>query len=192
MTSSSASPRTATSSRSRWSGSNLCRSWVRVGAHVADREEGAALGADAAVVDLPAAIAVPEDHRPRVEAVDVLVAPVQQRHDRRPEVEPLLGQPVLEALRALLVADPLEHPGVDELAEPVGEHVPGEAEVPLEDVEPLRPEERLADDEEGPALADDLEGRGQRAVEVLVGAGKHTPSVAEVVASSNSLLIACV
>ena len=91
----------------------------------------------------------------------VAVAPLQQGHHDRPQIEALLGQPVLEARGALLVGHALEDALVDEAAEAVGEHVARDAEVALEVVEAAHAHERLAHDEDRPAVAEHLERRGR-------------------------------
>src|SRR4051794_25947554 len=88
---------------------------------------------------------------------DVAVAPLHEREQRDAELRPLLGQPVLVALGALAVANPLEDPLLDEPGEPVREHVARDAEALLELVEAADAEEGVADDEQCPALADELE-----------------------------------
>jgi hypothetical protein len=57
---------------------------------------------------------VEHDHRRAVLGRLVAVAPLHQRHQHREEVQALLGQPVLEALRALLIGVLLEDALVDE------------------------------------------------------------------------------
>ena len=59
--------------------------------------------ADAVVVELAAAALVAQHHRRPVRR-RVLVAPLEQRDEDRPEVDALAREAVLEALRALLVA----------------------------------------------------------------------------------------
>jgi hypothetical protein len=101
------------------------------------------------------------------------IAPLQQRHHDRPQVDPLLGQAVLEARGALLVGHAHEDALVDEAAQAVGEDVARDAEVALEVVEAPHAHERLAHDEDRPAVAEHLEGAGDRAVLVFVGTGQH-------------------
>ena len=72
----------------------------------------------------------------------------------------LLRQVVLVALGPLDVPNPLENALLDESVKTVGEHVAGDAETLLELVEAAKAEEGVADDQQCPALADDLEGAG--------------------------------
>src|SRR5207247_3955754 len=85
----------------------------------------------------------------------------------------LVGEPVLEALGPLAVADPLQDSFLDEPVEPIGEDVAGDAEALLELLEAAQAQEAVADDQERPALADDLERAGDGAVLALVVAPQH-------------------
>jgi hypothetical protein len=62
------------------------------------------------------------DRRPRL-AGGVAVAPLHERDQDGIQVPSLVGEPVLEALRALLVGAALEDPLRDQPLEPVGEDV---------------------------------------------------------------------
>ena len=66
------------------------------------------------------------------------------------------GQPVLVALGLLLVEPPLQDPGVDERVQPRREDVARDAEVALHVREAPHAVEGLAQDQERPALAQDL------------------------------------
>ena len=98
-----------------------------------------------------------------VGAGGVAVAPGEQGDQRRPEVEPLLGEEVLVALRALLVGAPFEDVLVDQPLQPGGEHVAGDAEALLQLAEAPVAVHHVADDQQRPALADHLERLGDRA-----------------------------
>ncbi len=65
------------------------------------------------LVDRATTTLVLEQHR-RAIGCGVLVAPLQQRDDHGPEIEALLGQAVLEALRPFLVAVLLQHTGLEQ------------------------------------------------------------------------------
>ena len=60
------------------------------------------------------------------------IAPVDDRHDDRVEVEPFLCQTILISHRPLLVGHFDEHKFVDELLEAAGEDRSGDAEALLE------------------------------------------------------------
>src|SRR4051812_39863648 len=136
---------------------------ARLAVDVARRQVRAAGVAREPAGHLAAAVAVADDARRAARRGVVAVAPLHQRDDRRPEVEPLLAEAVLEALGALLVAVALDQALVDQPLEPLGQDVARDAEIALEVVEPAHPEERVADDEQRPAVAEDLEGAGDRA-----------------------------
>ena len=67
------------------------------------------------------------------------------------------------ALRVLLVGAPFEDVLVDQPLEPGRQRVAGDAEPLLQLVEAPPPVHHVADDEQRPALADDLERLGDRA-----------------------------
>src|SRR5581483_5608599 len=105
------------------------------------------------------------------------------------QVAALLRQPVLVALGALLVEHPVEDPLLDEAVEALGQHIAGDTEARLELVEAAPAEEGVADDQERPALADDLQGAGDRAVLAVVVAPEHASRLAQSVASRISILL---
>ena len=137
---------------------------------------GATRRAAAAVVELPAAASVLEDHRP-LPLEPVPVAPLQQRDQHRPQVGALLGQPVLAARRAVLVGPLHQDPLLDEALEPGLQHIAGHAEVTLQLLEAADPQEDVADDQERPTLAHHLECGRHRAVLVGVVTLQHRPSI---------------
>ena len=85
--------------------------------------------ADEALVDLAAAAAVQDERRRPGLLGGVAVAPLHQRDQHRPQVDALLGEPVLEALGSLLVGVALEDALVDEARQPVAQHVARDPEV---------------------------------------------------------------
>src|SRR5678815_2543934 len=104
---------------------------------------------------------------------EVPVAPAGDRDDDAVQVEALLRQAVLEARRPVLVALAPEHAVLHQPREAVGEAVAAEAQARLEPLEAPRPEERVAQHEERPAVADDGERPGDRAVELSDLAPAH-------------------
>ena len=110
-----------------------------------------------------AAVVVDEQRR-RAVGRRVPVAPDAQRVEHRREVGALAGEHVLVARRVVLVLASLEDPLLDERVEPGAEHVAGDAEAPLPVVEAGDAEERVAQDQQRPPLADHLEGLGDGAV----------------------------
>ena len=139
-----------------------------LGVRVASPQALAALHAAAAVVDQPAAHLVADQHRRALGLGQVAVAPVHHGDHHRPQVEPLLGEEVLVAGRALLVRALLEDVLLNQPREPVGEHVARDAEVVLDLVEAPAAVEDVADDEQRPALAEHLEGACDRTRLVVI------------------------
>ena len=74
-----------------------------------------------------------------------------------PQVAALLREDVVVARGALLIRHPRQHARVDKTLETLGEHVSRDSESRLELVEAGVAEEHIAEDEERPPLADDLE-----------------------------------
>ena len=112
------------------------------------------------------------DRRP-IAARHPAVAPARQRDHHRVEVPPLLGQPVLEARRPLRVAHPLEDPVLHQLPQPVRQTMARRPEIGLKILEPAHAEERVAEDEERPAIPHDGKGAGDRAGHVADVAPAH-------------------
>jgi hypothetical protein len=74
----------------------------------------------------------------------------------------------------------LQDPFLYQPVEPVGEDVPRDSKALLELVETAEAEEDVADDEERPALANDLERPRDRAVLALVAALQHAVNCSRV------------
>jgi hypothetical protein len=115
----------------------------------------------------------------------ILVAPLHQTRECDLEVAALLGEPVLEALGPLAVADPLEDPFLDQPVEPLGEDVAGDPKALLELFEAAQSKEGIAHDQQRPALADDLKRACNRAVLAFVVAFQHGVILTKIVASRN-------
>src|SRR5262249_5432508 len=115
-----------------------------------------------------------EDRRRAAGQRHVLVAPVEQRDHHWPQVEALLGEEVLVAAGMVAVLAALEDVLVDQALQACGEHVPGDAERPLHLAELATAQEHLADDQDRPALADQLEAASDRAGLSLVVVAKHS------------------
>ena len=116
------------------------------------------------LAELAAAVLVSQhDRRPR-RGGGVAVAPAQQLDDHRPEVEALRRQPVFVAWGALLVGDLFEDALADEAVEARREHVAGDAEALLHLIEATPSEEHVAQHEQRPALAHELQRTCNRAI----------------------------
>jgi hypothetical protein len=86
--------------------------------------------------------------------------------ENRPEAKSPFGQEVFAAAGAVLAS--FEHPFGDKAIESVGQHCAGDVEVGQKIVEASHPEKAVPDDEDRPALADELERASDRAVLELV------------------------
>ncbi len=128
--------------------------------------------AHAVVAHSPAAAFVYQQDR-RPSRIDVAVAELHQRDEHRPQVQALFGQAVLVSKGVFLVRNPAQDAVLDERVEAVGQNVASRAGAPLEILEAARAHERVADDEQRPALADELERAGHRADLGVVGSAKH-------------------
>jgi hypothetical protein len=94
----------------------------------------------------------------------VAAAPDEERVEGWPEVTACVRQFVEVSTRVLGVGPSLEDAVFDQAAEPVGEHRLGDVEVGVEVVETAYSEERVTEDQQRPALADDLQRAGEGAV----------------------------
>jgi len=108
----------------------------------------------------------------------VTVAPLDHGHEHGNQIAALVGEKVLMADRAILVDAALEYAIVGEPAEAVGEHIAGDVEAGLEVAEAGDSgEEGIADDEQRPPVAGDLEGPSDRAVLIGVVTRQHTITI---------------
>src|SRR5215208_3775710 len=90
---------------------------------------------------------------------EVPLGPAHQADDHRINVERPLGQPVLVPVGVGAVADALEHSVGHELPQSIRKDVARNAEIALHLAVAADPEERLAQDQEGPAIAqEDVDG----------------------------------
>src|SRR5262245_145362 len=108
----------------------------------------------------------------------VVIAPLSKRGERDVQVEPLLCQLVLVPLRPLAVQDPLEHTFVDQPVEPVRQNVAGDSQALLQFVEAVQAQQDVANDQQCPALADNLERSRDRTVLACVVTVQHASMVA--------------
>src|ERR1700677_3625989 len=154
-----------------------------LGAHVASLEQLAAARADAVLAELTAAALVAQHDRRPCGGDGVTVAPAKQLDDHGPQVEALRRQTVFVAQRALLVGDLFEDPLGHQPVQARGEDVTRDAEALPHLVEAPPAEEHIAQHEDRPTLANELERTGDRAVLVLVVAPQHLATSYHLVAS---------
>ena len=115
------------------------------------------------------------------------VAPLAHGREDRPQVPALLGQPVVVAGRVVAVGDLGQYPGLDQVGQALVQDVAGDPEAFVELVEPGHPEERVADDQHRPPLADHLETLGHRAVHVREALPFHQPRLVSCIIGCNPL-----
>src|SRR5262249_34951869 len=84
---------------------------------------------------------------------------------------------VVVARGPLLVGLAAQQARLDERVEALGEHGARHVQPRLEVVEAADAEQGVAQDQQRPALADDLEAGGDPAVLLAVGAGQHRPGI---------------
>ena len=84
-----------------------------------------------------------------------------------------LAAPIRELVERSARAPALHDAAFLELAESLGEHVRARAERDAEIAEALRSQEELADDEQRPALPDDVEGPGDTAGISVAAQARH-------------------
>ena len=101
------------------------------------------------------------------------VAPLHEGKQRYAELAALASQSVLEAFRPLAVANAVEDALGHESIEAVCEDVAGHSESVLQLVEPVVPESDVANDQQRPAVADELERACDRADLPFIGALEH-------------------
>ena len=114
------------------------------------------------------------EEAPRARGGVVALAPLHQRVDRRPQLLAARGQEQLVAPRR--VRPPLDHARLDERVQARRQDRARDVEVALEVGEAAHAEEQVAQDQQRPALADDLERARQRAALAwVVGSERHPP-----------------
>jgi hypothetical protein len=134
---------------------------------------------------VPAALAVRDDQRRPGLAREMSVAPLEQADQHRIQLAPGIGQAVLEPLGALLVATTLEDAVVNQRLQPIGQHVPRDRQAGGELLEATLAVEGVAQDEQRPALADDVERARHGAVQIGELYASHRGSLADQVAPNN-------
>ena len=109
----------------------------------------------------------------------MLVAPLHQRHQHRVEIGPFLRRDVLERLRVVPVASPLQESVIDKRLKAIAEDVRCHAEFLADPGESSSSQEHLAHDQDAPTLPDDCQGSRDRTVLVREWAEWHGRSLAQ-------------
>ena len=91
----------------------------------------------------------------------VFVAPLGQVGNHRVEVAAHGGQPVFVAQGPFLVGHFLQYPAIGELAQPVAEHMAGDAQPLLEIIKTAHPEKAVAQHQQRPVIANNGQRTGQ-------------------------------
>jgi hypothetical protein len=115
------------------------------------------VGTDQAWIGELAAGVVAQHNRWSVRVRQVLVPPPHEDDDRSEEIAACLGEPVLVALGIPGIWHAIKQAHIDKHPQPRRERGPRNAEVTSELTEALHPEECLAQDQQRPALTDQLE-----------------------------------
>src|SRR5215216_5965274 len=136
-------------------------------------ERRAAAPADQALVRRAAAAHVLDDSRRPLGLGVVAVAPEHEMPQHRPQLPCLRRGVVLEAIRPRLIAPALQYALGDEVVEPLRQHAAGDAEAGEQPVEAVHAKQHIAQDQQRPALADDLQGPGDGADLLVVVAAEH-------------------
>jgi hypothetical protein len=121
------------------------------------------------------AAVVLQQHRRADLVGQVLVAPVHQGDDDGVQVAARVGQVVLETGRVLVITASLEDARADQRAETGRQGVARRTGAMHHLIKPAVAEEDLAHGEQGPLLADDVQGAGDRAGPRLGRNASHEP-----------------
>ena len=130
---------------------------------VSDVERLVALAADDDGMHVVATGSVMQDEGSAFGAGEPAFAPGRHGGKNRVDVSAFVGEAVLAAGRSLLVFDPAEQVFVNETVQSLGEDVASDPERGLEVVEAAGPETRLAQDQQVPVVAEDVDAAGDGA-----------------------------
>jgi acyl-CoA thioesterase len=97
---------------------------------------------------------------------DPLITPLAQRRHHRPEGAAFVGEEVVVTPACVVIGNPFEDACVDECVEAGCQDVAGDAEAVDEVVEAADAEEAVAQDQQGPPFANDLQRLGDGAVHI--------------------------
>src|SRR5260221_12649095 len=106
------------------------------------------------------ALPVKERQWRRLSAPKPLISPAHQGEEAWVEVDSLIGQSVFEPIRRGLVADLFEDAGGGKPLEAIGQRGARNPELSLEVLKPSDAKERLANDQKGPGVGQNLQGAG--------------------------------
>jgi len=137
--------------------------WSRPRAHLAGVDLQFADWTDEFGFDRVAAGRVDQFHRDARASSHPTIAPLGHRSDQGIEVKSFFREAILESTRVLFVRDTPKNSVAHQLTQPVRQAVRCQAQILLNRVELSDAEEDIADDQHGPAVADDRQRSGHRA-----------------------------
>lgn len=108
---------------------------------------GMAFGAHHDRVEQVAALLVPVKQRAACTPRHVYVAPMNDRHQDRMQIPAFRRQAVLIARRRLLISHFFQHFLIDQFAQPINQHWPGNSQALLEIFKPPYSQETISKDE---------------------------------------------
>src|SRR5438067_6808088 len=142
---------------------------------VVELRDGVTLRACDRDTQIAAALGVPSDHGRAFGVRLVAVTPLHEREQDVHQLTALVRQAIFHACSAagFAVLRSLENPLLDQQRQPLGQEVARALQDAVELLEPRGAIEALADDQQRPLLAKDLQGAGDRAVARLVVGALH-------------------
>ena len=145
-----------------------------MGMNLLGQKRFAAFGAYHHGIERLAAVAVLVQQRPAAFVDHVSVAPMDECHHDRIQIEALLGENIFVAFGRLLVRNAAQDALPDQLLQPFREQMARDSERGLKSLEPPRAQEAFAKDQKGPAIANHTNGSGQRTWLFLEGIPLHS------------------
>jgi hypothetical protein len=88
------------------------------------------------------------------------IAPVNDRHHDRVEIETFLGQDIFVPFRRFLISNTPQDAKADQLFQSFGKEVAGDSQCGLESLKSAGPQKTFPQDQQTPTVADDANGAG--------------------------------
>lgn len=106
-------------------------------------------------IKLMSALNVIVHQRPPLPVDHVDIAPMDDRHDDRIEIQPLVREPILVPNGALLIGNLRQNEMLNEFVQPVGQDRPSDAEACVKILKSPHLHEAITQDHQSPAIAND-------------------------------------